>query len=344
MIDLVVVTTDYAAIANEARAAGAMVVERPTEIAGDTATSESAVLHALDELDRAGTPADTVAFVQCTSPFISPGDLDAAVSRVRGGYADVVFSAVETYEFLWRATDDGSVGVNHDHSFRPRRQDRDPHYRETGAFYVMRASGFVANEFRFFGRVEHHVVPDSHAIEIDNPAELEIANALALTARPSVAVDVDALVTDFDGVHTDDRAFVDENGNESVSVSRSDGMGIALLRKQGLPILILSTERNPVVAARAAKLGVDVLQGVDDKATALKAWLDERKIAPARTAYVGNDINDLACLELVGWPVVVPNVPSVVRQAARVVLARDGGNGAVRELCDMILDSKGNDL
>jgi N-acylneuraminate cytidylyltransferase len=251
-----------------------------------------------------------------------------------------VFSATETYEFLWRTTDDGAVGVNHDHSFRPRRQDREPHYRETGAFYIMAAPGLKKAGYRFFGRVEPHVVPAAHDIEIDTLEELALANTLALTQDTPAPIDVDAVITDFDGVHTDDRAYVDQDGRESVAVSRSDGMGISQLRRQGIPVLILSTERNPVVTARARKLNVDVMQGVDNKADALQKWLADRGVDPQRAAYVGNDINDIGCLELVGWPIVVPDAHPKARARARVVLARPAGMGAVRELCERVVVSK----
>jgi N-acylneuraminate cytidylyltransferase len=105
-------------------------------------------------------------------------------------------------------------------------------------------------------------------------------------------------------------------------------------------MLILSTERNPVVTARARKLGVEVLQGVEDKAGALQKWLAENGIDPAKTAYVGNDINDVPCLELVGWPVVVPEAHIEARMRARVILTRPGGRGAVRELCERVIASR----
>jgi len=116
-------------------------------------------------------------------------------------------------------------------------------------------------------------------------------------------------------------------------------MGISLLKKAGYPILILSTEKNPVVTARAKKLGVDVLQGQDDKAAALEGWLQKKKISASDVVYVGNDINDEGCLTLVGWPVVVADAHPSVRPLARMVLTNKGGLGAVRELCDLVLNS-----
>lgn len=343
-VDAVFVSTDDDEIAAAAIGAGAQVIRRPADLSGDTASSESALSHALDQW--AADPEVTV-MVQCTSPFIDPADLDNAVGRVLSGEADVVFSALETHEFQWRAADDGTVvGVGHDAAHRPRRQDRPPHYRETGAFYVMRTAGLRAHRHRFFGRVHVQPVPEAHAVEIDTPADLRLVRALAPAAGGSDAhgplqpLDVDAVVTDFDGVHTDDRAQVDQDGRESVTVSRSDGMGIALLRRAGVPFLILSTEVNPVVAARAAKLRVPVRHGLDDKTTALKRWMDDEGLDPDRVAYVGNDVNDLGCLALVGWPVAVSDAHPRVLAVARSVLTRPGGAGAVRELCERILLTK----
>jgi len=102
-------------------------------------------------------------------------------------------------------------------------------------------------------------------------------------------------------------------------------------------VLILSTETNSVVAARARKLRVDVRQGIDDKAAVLREWASAAGVPLARVAYVGNDVNDLSCLELVGWPVAVPEAHPSVRAAARVILTRTGGHGAVRELADRVL-------
>ncbi|WP_434812253.1 cytidylyltransferase domain-containing protein [Microbacterium sp. bgisy189] len=341
LIDLVAVSTDDAEIAAVARAAGAVIVDRPADLSGDTAGSESAVLHALDALEAAGEHIETIVFVQATSPFIDPTDLDEAVRMLRVDGYDSVFAAFETYGFLWRRTVDGhAAAINHDATHRPRRQDRDPHYLETGAFYAFDAAGFRRARHRFFGRTGIVVVPERTAIEIDDADQLAVASAIAPLVSPAEAIGVDAVVTDFDGVHTDDSAIIDADGGESVRVSRSDGMGVALLRSAGIPLLILSTEVHSIVRARAEKLRVPVLHGIDDKAAALRAWAAEHGVDLARTAYLGNDVNDLPAMELVGWPVAVADARPEVRAAARVVLDRPGGAGAVRELADRVLAAR----
>lgn len=339
-VDRVVVSTDDAEIAAVAREWGAEIVDRPAALAGDTASSEAALLHALDALRVRGVEAGILVFLQATSPFIDPADLDDAIGRVAAGSEDVVFSAVESWGFLWRHGADGMAGINHDPAARPRRQDRTPEYLETGAFYVLDAAGFRVARHRFFGSTGVALVEERHALEIDTAEQLRLANAIAPLVAPVGALDVDALVTDFDGVHTDDAVLVGQDGSEYVRVDRGDGMGVALLRAAGVPTLILSTETNPVVGARAAKLGVEVRQGLGDKAAVLRAWAAERSLDLDRVAYLGNDVNDLACFDLVGWPLAVPEAHPRVLAAARLVLGSSGGRGAVREAAERILAAR----
>jgi YrbI family 3-deoxy-D-manno-octulosonate 8-phosphate phosphatase len=342
-IDRVLVSTDDVEIAAEARRAGAEVVDRPAELAGDTASSEAAVLHTLARLD---IQPQIVVFIQATSPFIDSGDLDSAVRRVATAREDVVFSAVQTHTFLWRETPDGAVGVNHDAATRLRRQDREAQFQETGAFYAMRASGFVRAGHRFFGRIGMLEVDSARALEIDTMRELELASLIAPLFPPlfpsAAPIDIEALVTDFDGVHTDDRAMIDAAGNEFVTINRADGAGVEALHEAGIPVLILSRETNSVVAARGRKLAVEVVHGERDKAAALAAWADRAAIDLARSAYLGNDLADLPAMALVGWPIAVADAHPLVLAAARLVLQRRGGHGAVRELADLILANRSN--
>ncbi|MFF7353359.1 MULTISPECIES: N-acylneuraminate cytidylyltransferase [Streptomyces] len=343
----VVVSTDDQAIAAAAREAGAEVVLRPAAIAGDTATSEAAVLHAMDAHEALhGAAVDAVLLVQCTSPFIVREDIDGVAGAVVENGADTAVTVAPFHGFVWREADAGAedgVGVNHDKSFRPRRQDRPQDFLETGAAYAMDATGFRKHQHRFFGRTELVRTDPARVLEIDDPHDLARARALAPlfdADRPGSLPtydDIDAVVLDFDGTQTDDRVLIDSDGREFVSVHRGDGLGIAALRRSGLKMLILSTEQNPVVAARARKLKLPVLHGIDRKDLALKQWCEEQGIAPERVLYVGNDVNDLPCFALVGWPVAVASAHDVVRGAARAVTTVPGGDGAIREIASWIL-------
>ncbi|CAN5208424.1 N-acylneuraminate cytidylyltransferase [soil metagenome] len=337
-IDAVYVSTDDPAIAAAARTAGAGVIDRPDILASDTASSEAALMHALDAMPARPK---LLVLIQATSPFIDPAALDDAVTRVLEHESDVVFAARRTHAFLWRVTEKGAVGVNHDASVRQRRQDLEPQFQETGAFYVMRTAGFQAAGHRFFGRVGVAVVDDLTAIDIDSADDLELATRSAPILDRRGVIEVDAVVTDFDGVHTDDRVHISADGTEFVTANRADGMGVSLLRRAGIGFLIISSETNPVVAARAEKLMVEAVHPVDDKAAALARWAAAQNLDLQRVAYVGNDVNDLGCMGMVGWPVAVGDAHPLVLAAARVVLSAAGGKGAVRELADRILDAPG---
>jgi N-acylneuraminate cytidylyltransferase len=346
-VDLVVVSTDDPDIAEVARTAGAEIVDRPVELASDAASSESAVLHALDDLAGRGLPEpDVVVLVQCTSPFTTPDDVDGVVALVAKGEADSAFTAARTHGFLWRTGPDGAVAVNHDASVRPRRQDREPEYVETGAVYAMRTAGLRGCGHRFFGRVELFDVPPSRAVEIDEPADLtraeHTAGELARDDRRArLPARIAGLALDFDGVLTDNRVMTAHDGSEYVVSDRGDGLGIERLRQQGIPMIVLSKERHPVVAARCAKLGLACTQGLDDKAGALRTWMHELELDPASVVFVGNDVNDLECFRIAGTAVVPVDAHPDAIAAADIVLARPGGRGAVRELADLIAERHG---
>ena len=344
----VVVSTDDPEIASVARRFGAEVVARPPEISGDSASSESALLHVLGHLETTeGYRPDLVAFLQCTSPLTSPDDVDGTIEALEREGADTALAVVPFHYFLWKPEEGGgAVGINHDKRARLMRQDREPQYLGAGAIYVMKAAGFLEARHRFFGKTALHEMPQERRWEVDDPVDLEVAGALLRAGerggRASLLPEkLGAIVFDFDGVFTDNRVWVMQDGREAVACSRGDGMGLDLLRKAGWPLLVLSKEANPVVSARCAKLKLECLQGIDDKRTALLDWLDRRGIAPGDVVYLGNDVNDLPCLTLVGCPAVVADAHPDVLPAARLVLASPGGFGAVRELADLILSHYG---
>jgi N-acylneuraminate cytidylyltransferase len=342
-VDRVFVSTDDVMIAHTAREAGAEVIDRPPTLAVDEASSESALLHALDWLSGQGTPLpDVTVMVQCTSPFIDPADVDATVRALEAENADCAFTAARTHAFLWRVGPNGAVAVNHDGARRARRQEREPELVETGAVYAMRTAGLLVARHRFFGKIAIAEVPPERAIEIDEPGDLARADAFAaiLSRREACAglpPVVRALVLDFDGVLTDNQVITMQDGTEGVASNRSDGHGLEQLRAAGLPIVVLSREDNPVVAARCEKLQLECLQGRRDKVSALRSWLSARGIDAAATVFVGNDTTDVGCLRMVGCGVVVADAHPDALVAADLVLTRAGGRGAVRELADLLL-------
>jgi len=140
---------------------------------------------------------------------------------------------------------------------------------------------------------------------------------------------------DFDGVFTDNMVYVFENGSEAVRCFRSDGIGLKKLKQAGIEAVIISTESNPVVSARARKLKIRCFQNCEDKRKTLESLAQEMGISLAETAFVGNDINDRPCLTCVGLPIVVQDAHPDVVSLALYRTKANGGHGAVREVCDL---------
>lgn len=340
------VSTDGADIAEEARAHGGEVIDRPAEISGDGASSESGWLHGLSVIRAQHPDVSRLVFLQCTSPFTTGADIDACLAAQEAQGADCALSVVEDHGFLWRRGADGFAhGTNHvETEPRKRRQDLEPTFLESGAIYTVDAAKFEATGSRFCGTVALSEV-DHPPVEIDSPADLALVSAIAAhrdraPVNPERLKQLKAIVMDFDGVHTDDLVDTDQNGTETVRTSRRDGMGIGMLRKTDLKLLILSKERNPVVAARAKKLQIEVRHGIDDKPALMAHWLKEQGIDPADVLYVGNDVNDLGAMEMVGLSACPADAHPRALAAAEWLLPLPGGRGALRAMADQILDAR----
>lgn len=156
-----------------------------------------------------------------------------------------------------------------------------------------------------------------------------------------IARAIELVIFDFDGVFTDNRVLVLEDGREAVFCNRSDGLGIERARTAGLQMMVLSKEKNPVVGARCRKLKLDYIQGCDDKESCLRQIAAERGLALSQIAYLGNDVNDLPCLKLVGLPAAVADAYPEILPHCRLVTQKPGGHGAVREFCDLLLAAQG---
>jgi 3-deoxy-D-manno-octulosonate 8-phosphate phosphatase (KDO 8-P phosphatase) len=154
---------------------------------------------------------------------------------------------------------------------------------------------------------------------------------------------IKAVIFDFDGVFTDNRVIVSEDGKESVQCNRADGIGLGMLRKLNIPMTIISTEKNPVVSMRAKKLELSVSYGIANKLKELMQFSDLENVDLDDIAFVGNDINDLDCMRKVGYPVAVFDAVDEIKLIAKHSLSRNGGDGAVREICELIYKSYQND-
>jgi len=229
------------------------------------------------------------------------------------------------------------------------RQILPPAYWQTGHIDAIRLST-IAGKKSLTGDVVYPLLIDPrYTVDIDTLADwakyealvssgLEMVYPGDVLKRP-LPETVKLLVLDFDGVVSNNLVWTDQDGREMVAASRSDSLFIEPLREVGVETVILSSEINPVVAARAKKMGIDAVQGLGlhAKGPALKRLLEEKKIDPAQVVYVGNDVNDLPCFALVGWSVAVADAYPEVKRAADFVLSKPGGGGALRELCEIIL-------
>ncbi len=348
-ITRLVVSTDDSEISSVSLQFGAEVVPRPEEISGDGDSSESALLHVLEHLEKAEQyQPDLVVFLQCTAPLTTTEDIDGTIQTFIESNADTAVAVVPFHYFLWKVTPDGdATGINHDKSTRYLRQDQDPQYLEAGAVYVMRTAQFREIKHRFFGKTVLHIMPEEHQHEIDVPVDITIAEILLRERQKKLSTtrlpsSIDAVVFDFDGVFTDNRVIVSQDGKEAVICDRSDGIGLARLRRLGIPIVVISKEKNIVVKQRCDKLQIECLYGIDDKLPVLKAWIAERDLKLANTVYVGNDVNDRECLEAVGCGVVVQDAYPEARSVAQIILSSPGGHGAVREIADLIANKLGD--
>lgn len=332
----VVVSTDDAEIADISKAYGAEVVWRPDELSGDSVSSEAVLLHALRQLEVAD---GILAFLQCTSPLMLPEDIDGTVNRL--SQADSAFTGTPWHYFVWRQTSEGVIPLGHDKAHRPLRQQMRADYLEVGAVYALRVAMFLKTGRRFVGRTAIHPIPPERAIEIDDHTDFLIAETLLrqrlLSDRArQLPTTVQALIMDFDGVLTDNRVAVAETGAESVACHRGDGWAMRRLLESGMRLLILTSESNPVVKHRCAKLGVECMV-TTDKLSALKRWLADHDVSRKSAVYVGNDAPDAPCMLHVGCGVAPADAYPIAKQAAQIILDTPGGHGCIRELAGLLL-------
>lgn len=148
---------------------------------------------------------------------------------------------------------------------------------------------------------------------------------------------IQAIIFDFDGIFTDNKVTVAEDGKESVTCNRADGLGIKMLRENKIPLLILSTESNQVVGRRAQKLALEVIQGIEDKKDALLIYCKKNEINPKNVMYVGNDVNDYEVMKIVGYPVAPKDAHPEIRRMAKYIINKKGGEGVAKELAENLI-------
>ena len=153
---------------------------------------------------------------------------------------------------------------------------------------------------------------------------------------------INLLISDFDGVFTDNSVYVSENGVESIRCNRSDGIGITMLKDTGVEFMVCSTEKVNIAKYRADKIGFESYVDVKNKGNFIRNYLNKKSLHPNNVAYIGNDINDLSAFDSVGYRIAVnDSYPEVIARADKI-LNRKGGCGAVREACEHIIKINNN--
>jgi len=361
-ISRVIVSTDDAEIAAVAREYGAEVpFLRPAELAQDRTPDLPAFEHALKWLeDIESYKPDFVVQLRPTSPLRPKDMVDGAIKiLVENPDADSVRGVVPAGQNpykMWRFN-------GYDRPMKPLldvegiaepynapRQILPPTYWQTGHIDAIRIMTITRKHSLTGDTVYPLVIDPRYTVDIDTPADWVKYEAFVYQGgldlvtpdarhRRGMPEKIELIIFDFDGVFTDNRVWTDQDGREMVAASRSDSLKFGALREKGIEVMILSSEPNPVVAARAKKMGVETIHGIglQNKGRVMREVIEQKNLRAENVVYVGNDINDLPCFEVAGWSVAVPDAYPEVLQSADYVLSKRGGYGAVRELCELIL-------
>jgi YrbI family 3-deoxy-D-manno-octulosonate 8-phosphate phosphatase len=365
LVTRIIVSTDDEEIASTAKALGAEVpFMRPPELAQDDTRDLPVFQHALRWLkDNEEYEPAAVVQLRPTTPIRERDSVDRAVKiLLENPSADSVRSVVipDKNPFkMWLINHNGFIQPliqikEMDEAYNAPRQALPSAYWHSGQVDVIRPETLLDKDSMSGDKILPIVLDPMYSIDIDTLDTWQYAEwvlrshklDLAYPGKPhrSWPKQVSLVAFDFDGVMTDNRVWVDEGGHEMVAAYRSDTFGISRLAAQGISTLVISTETNPVVEARCRKIHLECIQGVTDKAPILADILSQRNIAPEETVFVGNDINDLGCFELSGYAVAVADAMPEALNSADLILSHNGGYGAVRELCELILErySKNN--
>jgi YrbI family 3-deoxy-D-manno-octulosonate 8-phosphate phosphatase len=361
-VNRVIVSTDNEEIAYISREFGAETpFYRPEEFARDDTMDLPVFEHALNWLDEnENYRPEIVVQLRPTSPVMPIGLIDDAIEGLLNNpEADsvrcVVPSDQNPYK-MWHIESNGILkpilkveGL--EESYNAPRQKLPKTYWQTGHIDVIRTDTLLNKHSMSGGTILPILVDPKYAIDIDTPldwirAERLVNEGILDMIYPgkqprSLPDHVKLLVLDFDGVLTDDRVWVDQNGKETIAASRSDGMGLELLRKKtDIEVFVLSKETNPVVTARCKKLKISVFQSIDEKEIALKELINKKNINFSDVVYVGNDVNDIECFPLVGFAAAPRDAFVSVKRNADIVLEHPGGFGAVREICEILIEKR----
>jgi N-acylneuraminate cytidylyltransferase len=351
-VSRLIVSTDDKKIAEVSSLYGAETIDRPVEISGDYHQTELALLHVLDHLEanEKYTP-NWLIFIQCTSPLILSKDIDEAYTVAVKGKYDSVLSAYEQH-FMgrWQFGKEETVQpVNYDPGKRPMWQELPMEFVENGAIYVMRPISLKQTGTRFGERCGVYVMPPERSFQIDTLEDIALIEKIIngtdkITQKKNIPdalhrqlCELKLVIVDFDGTMTDNKVIVDQDGREQVVCNRSDGWGVRLLKNKGIKVVCLTSEQNSVVLRRCEKLQIECYQGVLEKGKIINEICEKNGVILEETAFIGNDINDITALKLVGVPVSVKDAHREARIHSKIVLNRCGGEGVIQEFAELLI-------
>ena len=336
-VDRVIVSTDDPEIGEIARGYGAETpFLRPESLAQDDTPDLPVFEHALSWLAiEQGYHPEIVVQLRPTSPIRPPDCVDKAISILLQNMAadsvrGIVPSGQNPYK-MWRIGPSGKMHplleTDFEEPFNMPRQKLPATYWQTGHIDAIRSRTILELNSMSGKDIFPLLLDPRYTVDIDTWADWRRAEWLVIQSdlemvwpggrKRKLPSSIHLLVMDFDGVLTDDRVWVDESGSEMVAANRSDGFGLARLRQMGIPALVISKERNPVVTARCRKMEVECIQSVDLKVEVLTEYLEEKGIPPGNVIFVGNDLNDLPCFPKIGFAVAVADANPARRGIGR---------------------------
>ena len=315
----------------------AIVIVRSAESASDTASTEFAMLEFADMYDF-----DNIALVQATSPLLQASDLDRGFEAFQIEGTDSVLSVVRQKRFHWGNDEWGfSHPTNYDVFHRPRRQEFDGYLVENGAFYISSKTNLIESQNRVSGNIRVVEMHEDTFLEIDEPGDWGIIEALMKKNGINVPVkipEIKMFLTDCDGCLTDGGMYYSENGDELKKFNTRDGMGFALLRERGIITGIITSEDVELNKRRAKKLALNILEaGCKDKLATIIRLCGQYNVVPAEVCYIGDDINDIDAIKAVGFGCCPADALLEVKSAADYVTIAKGGEGVIREVISKII-------
>jgi len=316
------------------------VIGRSAESASDTASTEFAMLEFANNYEF-----DNIVLVQATSPLLQSADLDRGFEAFGEEGTDSVLSVVPQKRFHWGRDEYGFAHpTNYDVFHRPRRQEFEGYLVENGAFYISSKVDLIKSQNRVSGNIKAVEMSEDTFFEIDEPSDWIIIEALMKKngiVAPEDKPEIKMFLTDCDGCLTDGGMYYSEKGDELKKFNTRDGMGFGLLRKQGIIAGIITSESVDLNRRRAEKLKLDIMEaGCKDKLAAIKRCCDQYGIALENVCYIGDDINDIEAIKMVGLGCCPADAMPDVKSVAKYITKAKGGEGVIREVVEYIQEGR----